>query len=716
MTNEGSIPDVSAGQVLSLEHLIYTWADTTITGPGFGVVAHSESWPIRSDHNQGGLGGQVEFLRQGSASKIRQGAAAPEAVTYRIDENLGRMLLVKTYLGQDSHGRDGRYLVHALVDRSNTLNPLSALAVAESSAVQRSWPLDAPPTGQLPPIVRNFSSSHHARLRSSDQRFTELVVEAVLDYIASGVRSVFLVENAISVVPILAAAFATIPGPLLQNITFSTFDSNPGSCPDALIFASPDFSDCRTLQADQTLKHLSDGCPASASDHGLLSRTLVGRPLQTQEALNSGPSTISELLRLVRRDQAFAKPIDLTTPQDTSELLASPMATRWLTRPGALQAVLRAVTSPHAAPKDLFESLRPDLFTEPQLAELHDGLLHKLTASAGDAWGHTAISQAFYKLGGTSQQLENAIWEARVLPQILQRNITIEAVRQNSKLLECRLTDAPDEIFEAASECVAIVKYMEYSWNTFNHRLILRTWHDPIFAEKYQAQIHPLYGKYSGLIADVLSIELLKVPSPATWAGRLQALPRNQRAAMLHLLSEYSTLRPGWLFDLLRSPSCTRETAVGILSMHSKRILQEENIAVHDPVVAASKKLESDHTWHDRGRDLLLLCLGMITGAMLLAAEIGYIIPFIGLLVLLTYVVAARRQKRLRVRGAQKSPESRRKRFLIRRPRRAFRKATLPERFGIGHRGNRVKGFIDGDLKIHAPMAYRRDDSGGPAQ
>ena len=94
--------------VIHMEQLIYTWAVHTLTGPGFGVVGQSPGWPVRPEHLQGGLGGHVAYLSQGSSSEILRGIPAPEAVVYRADVQLGTILLVKRYLGLDANGRSGR--------------------------------------------------------------------------------------------------------------------------------------------------------------------------------------------------------------------------------------------------------------------------------------------------------------------------------------------------------------------------------------------------------------------------------------------------------------------------------------------------------------------------------------------------------------------------------------------------------------------------------
>lgn len=396
---------------------------------------------------------------------------------------------------------------------------------------------------------------------------------------AYGARSVIIVEDAIQVIPVLAAAFSSVPIQMLQNVTFSTFDSNPGTCRDSLVFASPGFSDCRTIQADQNVRHFSGAsAPGSTSTHGLLSRALVARQATTQEPFPLGISTIPELTLFVRRHEALAKPVELTTPREIAQLLASPLSTRWLARPGASQAVLRALISGQTAGMSLHEWLRPDMFTELQLTELQDGLLSRMLGPDVEDADRAAIRQQFLMLGGRPEQLEHAVWTARVLPQILQRTIDTGTVWRHRQLIERRLADSPEHVLIAAMECEHLVQHMALTWNSFIHRVLLRSWSDPGYAEAYQPFLEPLYEKYRDPIADVLSIELLKSPSPSTWAPRLSALPKTQ-AAVLHLLAESCGLRSGWLFDLIRSPSFTRNAAVDVLSGYSKRILQEEGIA-----------------------------------------------------------------------------------------------------------------------------------------
>ncbi|WP_284982380.1 hypothetical protein [Arthrobacter sp. efr-133-TYG-118] len=596
-----------------LEQLIYTWANQTLTGQGFGVVGCSPGWPIRGEHNQGGLGGQVRYLRQGAASLIREGNAAPEAVAYRTDPEIGRILLVKLYLGQDSHGRDGRYLVHALADRGNVLNPLTALLLACSPAIVRSWPLDAAPNKHLPPIILPLSPAPAPPLEAEEREQVRVILEALLDYIAAGTRSIVISQNATRVPVLLAHALGCLPHRMQDKISFSTFESSPRDCGDALIFASPSYSDCRSIGRDQTIRHLP-ASPADVTESKFteLSRDLIERTSETRDELPD-LETVRGLESYLRAETYFSKEIQQLSPEQTIELFGSPLAHRWLSRPHAIQAVLAAIKSQD---RPIRSWLRPEQLEPKSRRALREALLEAIISrpfsSKDHGTGETDLVQAFLTLGGSTVELEQAVWDKIIEPAILNRSLERATIDRYPWVIQQNLDRFQGPILEASIECESLIALTKDRWHPMSHRMILRSWVDPGYARSYDKYLEQLYQRFQPEILGLLEAELQNTPTASRWAERIAALPPEQSHALMYLLTEHCDLGQGWLFDLVRSPDLDRSNSVWILAGYLTRILMEEGLAPAEDRPTLPSHARQKVPWTRLGIIFLSVGIGMI--------------------------------------------------------------------------------------------------------
>lgn len=647
--------DVPRIAQVRLEQLVYTWANQTLTGPGFGVVGCSSGWPVRPERNQGGLGSQVRYLRQGAASLIREGSPAPETIAYRTDPEIGRILLIKLYLGQDAHGRDGRYLVHALVDRGNLLDPLTALSLACSPAITRFWPLDAAPDKELPSITVHVSPpSAPPALKAEERNRVRVILEALLTYTDRGERCVLITEDPERVPVLLGYALNCLPRRMQEGISFSTFESTPRDCGDALVFASPKYSNYRSVGLDQIIRHLPPVPPeAAATEFTKISTALIERFVQGSEKLPDDLGNIQELERYLRVETYFSENVQKLTPAQTIEILNSPLAHRWLNRPHAVTAVLTAINRRDGSVRSW---LRPEPF-DPELRRiLREALLEIIatpTTSQTQSLAGTSSAEAYLILGGAPADLEEAIWERTIEPAILHRSIDGPTINRYSWIVEERLRQLEGPLLDASIECESLVLFARDHGHPFNQRMILRSWADPDYARSFDKYLTPLYEEFQTEAIHLLQAELKKGPSMSRWAQTIATLPREQSRHLVYLLVEHCDLNQGWLFDLVRSPLLDRTRSLSILSGYLPRILTEEQLVPPDNKTVRAPQGPRKTVLVQVGIFLLAVGIGtLITGAFQPAGAgaVGAMILALGLCSFASNLV-------LRRRSARRAPE-----------------------------------------------------------
>lgn len=123
----------------------YTSARRTLerSGPGFGTVLRSATWPPELTTRSQAMAGLLGF-----PEKLRAAAAAVGSVT---DVDGRRLLAVKRTTGDEPQGRPGNYLVLVLADVDHSLGPVD-LATLLVAGQPDPWDLDDPPIADGPEL------------------------------------------------------------------------------------------------------------------------------------------------------------------------------------------------------------------------------------------------------------------------------------------------------------------------------------------------------------------------------------------------------------------------------------------------------------------------------------------------------------------------------------------------------------------------------------
>lgn len=575
--------------VIRMEQLIYTWAVHTLTGPGFGVVGQSPGWPVRPEHLQGGLGGQVAYLSQGSSSEILRGIPAPEAVVYRVDVQLGTILLVKRYLGLDANGRSGRYMVHALCDPTNSLDPASALTISQSASIARDWPIEARPRTDLPRIDQELPVfPPRLALKSDDERLADYVTGVagcLLEYIETGRRAVIEADYDLPIARILSLALNLIPSGMLRDVTFSTFDARPESCDSAVVFVSRAFSDCRSLHRDQVMWSLDATDKMRTTRFGKLGRALLHAQTASGDRFPDTVETITQLVNYLRTESLLVRRPEDLDDIEVLTILQSASSSPWLQQPRTMERVVETIAENRPIAPQIAIAMRQGRLSTDQRRDFREHLLGSLAnvpSGENSPVSNTVAGQSFLAAGGSLAEMYDAVWTRTLKPRIDQGTLEDSLITDYAFILDRRLNELDGIDLERAAECRPLIRSTG-QWNIVRRRAVTRTFDDPQYARAYADEIRDLYNKYPERVVEILKSEMLHRPAASDWGQVLSRLPIQQAEATLSHLTEACDLERGWLLDLARSPQLSRFFAVSILSNYSSRIQDEDGIAFSSP-------------------------------------------------------------------------------------------------------------------------------------
>lgn len=254
-------------QHIELEHLVYTWAEQTLTGSGHGVVLRSSGWPTTNDiGSDATLANLLEYVPSKFLHRLADNSTPPDGLDFWDDPEHGHVVAVRRYLGNDSAGRPGRFLVHLLLNKARQLTGQTAYFLTQSQHIIRDWPFTAQPVRQANPIVYVPTTATRSESRT-DSESLRRVIGGIIEIIGQGQRITFTQVQNTKVQDVLGAALAILPAELTQKLTFSTYRGVPSRGSFMLSFASSTFSDpAPTSQNGRLYVPLeSDGKPAPAN-------------------------------------------------------------------------------------------------------------------------------------------------------------------------------------------------------------------------------------------------------------------------------------------------------------------------------------------------------------------------------------------------------------------------------------------------------------------
>lgn len=230
-------------QHIELEHLVYTWAEQTLTGSGHGVVLRSAGWPTTNDiGSDATLANLLEYVPSKFLHRLADNSTPPDGLDFWDDPEHGHVVAVRRYLGNDSAGRPGRFLVHLLLNKARQLTAQTAYSLTQSQHIIRDWPFTAQPVRQANPIVYIPTKANRSE-SATDSDSLRRVVGGIIEIIGQGQRVTFTQVQDTNVQDVLGAALAILPVELTQKLTFSTYRGVPSRGNFMLSFASSTFSD-----------------------------------------------------------------------------------------------------------------------------------------------------------------------------------------------------------------------------------------------------------------------------------------------------------------------------------------------------------------------------------------------------------------------------------------------------------------------------------------
>ncbi|QJU56254.1 hypothetical protein SCB71_21155 (plasmid) [Herbiconiux sp. KACC 21604] len=256
-----------------IETLVYSWADTTLAGIGFGVVALTDGWRWTTAPERADLAGVLKPDRLDDGERT---------FAYLPTTPFGPALALRRDLGLDRSGRGGRVVVELHVAGDRPLTAAEALLLAARRLPVLDWPVDAVPTRVLP-----HPSREHV---PAGAIVTPSVLAALLDAASgrSAQSSAGLAE--------LAAGFDALPTTLCCRIGVAS--SN-----DAL-------RDQVTLTVDDNGQDASEAA-----------QQLTRRLLALNERAPDGISSVQELERWVLRRERERTPIPALSDGELIDML-----------------------------------------------------------------------------------------------------------------------------------------------------------------------------------------------------------------------------------------------------------------------------------------------------------------------------------------------------------------------------------------------------------
>lgn len=293
-----------AGQV-ACERLLWTWNQVTLadTGTGYGPVARSAGWPFKDRADStGGLGSRTRYLPTEAAALLAD-HAAPIAVSLTTIRE-GKLLLHKEFLGEDAFGRNSRWLVHALLDRSNQLHPADALA-AEAAGLLNA---DVPSEGMaiqtdLAPVELSMAPPPVAALDRHEQLLTRLLPGILLVRQEPQHGPVVLwARRSSDIIGLITSLIAVLPRAFSASLSFSTFEARPGQADLELIGAVEPFSTDPRKEPDQLWIDLVENAtnlPSPTGDEADVTTELLAAARAGQRPPD-GLATFAELLAWAR--------------------------------------------------------------------------------------------------------------------------------------------------------------------------------------------------------------------------------------------------------------------------------------------------------------------------------------------------------------------------------------------------------------------------------
>ena len=343
------------------EQVVLGWSHYSLLGgDGFGPVFASAGWPLPPGDRDAGLGEHARFLSSSGNSMIAEGRTPPRCLTYARSD-AGTLLVSKAYAARSS--RSGQYLVHALLDPSNTLRPQDLFACADKGLLLVEQPAGEADRAWPPVDVPLARTTPEPALDTAE----EAALAVLLDCLSGSRTMVVQASDPDRARDLVRRLLTALPARLARDLSLSTFASEPDQSGLDLCVGVPPFSSARRVDVDLDGGGAAPASPAAltmaaalvtAEPHAELDQAetvadLVGwAQLQSGQVGDLGSDTIQQLLAgpLWR---SFLDAVDRTGP--TSLLLdclldpeIAPVLSRRLARPSrALSDQLaRAVAQP----------------------------------------------------------------------------------------------------------------------------------------------------------------------------------------------------------------------------------------------------------------------------------------------------------------------------------------------------------------------------------
>lgn len=554
-------------QPIDLEHLVYTWAERTLTGSGHGVVLRSAGWPTTNDIvSDGALAGLLEYIPSKFIHRLADGRVPPAGVDFWEDPVLGHVVAIRRYLGKDSSGRPGRSIVHVLLDKGRNLTARTAFALAQSEHIVRDWSFTKPPIRQAAPVTYQPSPS----IRPSaevDDTLVYRVLGGILEILGQRRNIVFTQSVETDTVAILGVALAALPEELTKYLTFSTYRGVPIRSNCALSFASASFSDPRPVNDAERLyiplqaSSRSADQGASGSEEQVLddnSYRLASKVISFRNGRESeyppGINSIERLDEWLEFHKLISRPTSTLSLADCKSILRLPGDIPMVDRNSIIDRIADLI----AVSSTALDDPRPvlTLLNSSERSKLEDSIhsmilngLEEAPTEAGRLRKRASLMG--FSEGGLAKRAAPALTRIAVRNE---RPLDPELEEFIKKIAE----HVPEEQIISWAENVAFHPSVLDRWEPIAQAIAMRTW-----SEETWMSAHPVAA---GAVAKRFHTESTQLLTELLYSGR----PVSR--TIIHLLHQEGSLRTTVYSDiLLTAASSPRVTASRLLTLTDQR-------------------------------------------------------------------------------------------------------------------------------------------------
>lgn len=305
-------------------------------GSGFGVLAQSENWPQMSRAELD----EFWTVLQLNVDSLEEAPSRGTSFGWYIVGRF-RLLVRKTVIGNDGHGRPGNYVAHALCGFREDITATQVLGLWSGGLPASRLPDGVEPTAHLPQVeIELDDERRNSRGVPLDPPIAESCVAGVLSS-ARLARGVLLLGSSEQrVADALAHLFSILPQEYLHDLTFSTVEESTELARGLTVYGGLRGSRLDTLVHESVLTVDIDGrrvvsSRLNAQELHCGRLTVAGKPRLSDLVSRIDPSErrplgLADLANHVDLLDQTSKNPDALSGLEVLLILTSPLAYQWL--------------------------------------------------------------------------------------------------------------------------------------------------------------------------------------------------------------------------------------------------------------------------------------------------------------------------------------------------------------------------------------------------